>query len=865
PLCNVPEEMTVPAEELTNKPFAAQLSNVYFSILALFCFKLFVKISLNLLAYFYIVRGNRKEAARISAEFYDYGQQHIITESYCCRRILGGPLTPPRCCESGPPPGSEDPHFTGEENNPTSPPPQKGEVYVHILVCAHKGHSVNVLTIDHVTPLHEACVGDHVACARALIDAGANVNASTIDGVTPLFNACTVGSVACAEILLENGAKPQSLVYHPSPIHEATSKGHYGCVEALVTWGADVDMDIPHLGTALYTACVCQELECARKLLREGANVQKGKSLDSPLHAAAEKDGAAVVKLLLDFGADINARNTDFQRPVDVAPPSSLTEGFLLLYEATPRLLSQLCRQRIRDCIFICRFARAQSSMSPKHTGLQREVLKWLQSLDLSFYPNNVRRDFSNGYLVAEIFSRYYPQDFPVHSYDRGTSLPAKQRNWSQIEKSLQKQNLHLMKELVDATIHCKPGAAELLVQEVYMVLTNRSLGDVQCPKLDFTDQEYQQLLPTMARSTASTAIKNNLRITEIMAEPNISTNQKKAEIILQRHLEQKAAERVLNPGRSKMKPNLGQLAAKDFVPPSCDDECLDRPPSSRGTTSNNESEGCLECCIKCLGGIPYPSLIATILLYAGVALFSAAADTRPCPAPSPSSRTTLRWCGALWMLWTSSPLVLFPFSRIDIIKYVIYGIASAFFVYGILLMVEGFFTSGAIKDLYGDFKITTCGRCVSAWFIMLTYIFMLAWLGVTAFTSLPVFIYFNIWNICQNATVLEGATLCLDPRQYGIVPIAEAKTVCAGSEKFYRMCESNELDMTFHLFICALAGAGAAVIAMIHYLMVLSANWAYVKDACRMQKYEDIKSKEEQELHDIHSTRSKERLNAYT
>ena len=53
--------------------------------------------------------------------------------------------------------------------------------------------------------------------------------------------------------------------------------------------------------------------------------------------------------------------------------------------------------------------------------------------------------------------------------------------------------------------------------------------------------------------------------------------------------------------------------------------------------------------------------------------------------------------------------------------------------------------------------------------------------------------------------------------------------------------------------------------LSQIHYLMVLSANWAYVKDACRMQKYEDIKSKEEQELHDIHSTRSKERLNAYT
>ncbi|XP_054454044.1 ankyrin repeat and SOCS box protein 5 [Anoplopoma fimbria] len=308
--------MSEPAEELSNKPFVARLSSVYLSILALFCFKLFVKISLNLLTYFYIVRGNRKEAARISAEFYDYGQRHRswanrspVHDAACQGRLLA----------------------------------------LKNLIL--QGHSVNVLTIDHVTPLHEACVGDHAACSRALIDAGANVNAFTIDGVTPLFNACTAGSVACTEILLENGANPQSLIYHPSPIHEATSKGHYGCVEALVTWGADVDMDIPHLGTALYTACVCQELECARKLLREGASVQKGKYLDSPLHAAAEKDCPAVVRLLLDFGADINARNIEFQRPVDVAPPSSVTEGFLLIYEVTPRRLNQLCRQCIRSCV----------------------------------------------------------------------------------------------------------------------------------------------------------------------------------------------------------------------------------------------------------------------------------------------------------------------------------------------------------------------------------------------------------------------------------------------------------------------------------------------------------------------------------
>ncbi|XP_034083510.1 ankyrin repeat and SOCS box protein 5 isoform X1 [Gymnodraco acuticeps] len=307
--------MSGPTEELANNSFAARLSNVYLSILALFCFKLFIKVSLNLLTYFYIVRGNRKEAARISAEFYEYGR-----------------------------------HISWVDRSPLHDAASQGRLLA-LRNLILQGHNVNALTIDHVTPLHEACVGDHGACARALIEAGANVNASTIDGVTPLFNACSVGSVACTEILLQNGAKPQSLIYNPSPIHEATSKGHYGCVEALVTWGADVDMHIPHLGTALYTACVCQELECARKLLREGASVQKGKYLDSPLHAAAEKDCTAVVKLLLEFGADINARNSDCQRPVDVAPPSSLTEGFLLIYEATPRLLGQMCRLCIRDCV----------------------------------------------------------------------------------------------------------------------------------------------------------------------------------------------------------------------------------------------------------------------------------------------------------------------------------------------------------------------------------------------------------------------------------------------------------------------------------------------------------------------------------
>ncbi|MBN3326613.1 ASB5 protein, partial [Atractosteus spatula] len=211
-----------------------------------------------------------------------------------------------------------------------------------------QGYSVNTLTIDHVTPLHEACLGDHVVCARALIEAGANVNATTIDGITPLFNACSRGSAACAEVLLEHGASPQAASGQPSPIHEASRKGRSNCVEALISWGADVDHDIPHLGTPLYVACSSQQLQCTRKLLDEGANVQRGKFLDTPLHAAAQKNSAEIVKLLLDFGANINAKNVELKRPVETAAPSSLAEQLLLLQEATPCSLYQLCRLSIR-------------------------------------------------------------------------------------------------------------------------------------------------------------------------------------------------------------------------------------------------------------------------------------------------------------------------------------------------------------------------------------------------------------------------------------------------------------------------------------------------------------------------------------
>uniref|UniRef100_A0A8C9FQV9 Neuronal membrane glycoprotein M6-a n=1 Tax=Pavo cristatus TaxID=9049 RepID=A0A8C9FQV9_PAVCR len=229
---------------------------------------------------------------------------------------------------------------------------------------------------------------------------------------------------------------------------------------------------------------------------------------------------------------------------------------------------------------------------------------------------------------------------------------------------------------------------------------------------------------------------------------------------------------------------------------------------------------GCFECCIKCLGGIPYASLIATILLYAGVALFCG--------------------CGHEALSGTVNILqTYFEMTRAagDVIDYVIYGVAAAFFVYGILLMVEGFFTTGAIKDLYGDFKITTCGRCVSAW--------------VNYFQFLPMRMFQGIKKVCE--IVPCSSAFCL-------LYLSKHQDIFRVGILYYIPCTDVYSTVTL-IKIGLLMLNSMLLLLQVHYLMVLSANWAYVKDACRMQKYEDIKSKEEQELHDIHSTRSKERL----
>jgi hypothetical protein len=189
-------------------------------------------------------------------------------------------------------------------------------------------------------------------------------------------------------------------------------------------------------------------------------------------------------------------------------------------------------------------------------SGLPREVIKWVQSLDLTHPLKNVKRDFSNGYLIAEIISWYYPQDIQMHSYVNGMSINTKMGNWQQLERVFSKHSLSISKGEVEGTMHCKPGAAAMLVTRLYTILTHRQIKAL--PPKDapqgFNDFMYQLQLPLYARSTATQSIKNNLSVSELAMEQDRILCMQKTQAILQQHSENRKQEKGSNPERFGIK-----------------------------------------------------------------------------------------------------------------------------------------------------------------------------------------------------------------------------------------------------------------------------------------------------------------------
>ena len=226
------------------------------------------------------------------------------------------------------------------------------------------GAGVNAANDLGVTPLWAATENGSAAMVRRLLEAGANPDARLLSGETPLMTAARVGAADVARHLLEagadtavTGARGQTALMwavaqrHPgvvevllsqgaavdarsdvwtevvkttpepwnpeyvaeipqggyTPLLFAARVGDLASAKLLVAAGADVNDQPPYGTSATVVAVHSGHRDVATFLLERGADANAAEAGYTALHAAILHKDAALVRALLDCGADPNA------------------------------------------------------------------------------------------------------------------------------------------------------------------------------------------------------------------------------------------------------------------------------------------------------------------------------------------------------------------------------------------------------------------------------------------------------------------------------------------------------------------------------------------------------------------------------
>jgi ankyrin repeat protein len=200
------------------------------------------------------------------------------------------------------------------------------------------GARVNVANVYGVTPLSLACTNRNATIVDRLLRAGANPNTASSTGETPLMTCAYTGSAAAVKALLSHGATVNASEgsHGQTALMWAAGEGHSEVVKLLVEAGADVRArsnvsrhlvcflvqcgkgaatEYMERGafTPLLFASRRGDVASARILLDAGGSLEE-RAADgySPLMVATHSDHLPLTKFFLERGANPNASGVGY-------------------------------------------------------------------------------------------------------------------------------------------------------------------------------------------------------------------------------------------------------------------------------------------------------------------------------------------------------------------------------------------------------------------------------------------------------------------------------------------------------------------------------------------------------------------------
>eukprot|EP00392_Amoebophrya_sp_AT5.2_P000658 g659.t1 len=165
--------------------------------------------------------------------------------------------------------------------------------------------------------------------------------------------------------------------------------------------------------------------------------------------------------------------------------------------------------------------------------SIPREVVKWIQGLAVTHTIKDAKFDLANGYLIAQLFQRYYPKEVNLFAFENGQSIHCRSNNWEMLFRMFKKVKFPTTREEFEEICHHVDDAAVLFLCKVYEFLTGKKVVLFSSPQ--------KPAVPGFAKQTASWKLKD-IHLDRI--EDNIHRTIRRIQS-LERHNDELAQDRI--------------------------------------------------------------------------------------------------------------------------------------------------------------------------------------------------------------------------------------------------------------------------------------------------------------------------------